>query len=174
MAFDDIGVGGGAVANRYPPQQAPRYDDGYGYEQFPVPHDPYYGRQSMNPNTQMLNALLDTGLSTGQEFDNVRDMFMILIDNVKRVPNIEMTVIKSLQRDWADIVLLSECQGQEQRVLSKMKDLLFEIASLGAYGGAELRGISTIGAMMTTKQIGEQSVKYPQEPQVRKKMFGIL
>jgi hypothetical protein len=85
-----------------------------------------------------------------------------------------MTVIKSLQRDWADIIELQECQGTEAMVLSLMVEFLFEIASLGAYGGAELRGISTIGAMVTQKQIADQTVKYPSEPQQRKKLFGVI
>jgi hypothetical protein len=67
-----------------------------------------------------------------------------------------------------------DCQGQEQRALTKMKDLLFEINSLGAYGGAPLNGISTIGAMMTTVQKQEQKVSYPSEPQQRKKIFGVI
>ena len=85
-----------------------------------------------------------------------------------------MNVIKSLQRDWADIIELQECQGTQAMVLSLMVEFLFEIASFGAYGGAELKGISTIGAMVTQKQIADQTVKYPSEPQKRQKLFGVI
>jgi hypothetical protein len=164
--------------NQYPAPQQPRggmYDDGYAYDPYPVPNDPYmYRPPQQNANMQMLNALLDNQLKDPTQLDDIRQLIIIGINNVKRIPNIEMTVIKSLQRDWADIVEFNECQGTDAMVLSLMVEFLFEIASLGAYGGAELKGISTIGAMVTQKQIADQTVKYPQEPQTRKKIFGVI
>jgi hypothetical protein len=176
MAFDDIGKTTAVQVQQSKPQQYPTqgYDDGYGYEQYPVPHDPYYGRASQNVNTQMIAALLDNNLKDPAQLDDIRQLIIIGINNVKRIPNIEMTVIKSLQRDWSDIVEFNECQGTDDMVLSLMVEFLFEIASLGAYGGAELKGISTIGAMVTQKQIADQTVKYPSEPQQRKKLFGVI
>jgi len=181
MSYDDI-LKQTAVQTRAVPQQQHQpgrgqygYDDGGYYDPYPVPGDPYmYRPPQQNANMQMLNALLDTKLKTGEELDNMMQMFVILMDSVRRIPNVEMTVIKSLQRDWFDIVFLSTCQGQKQRTLDKMKDLLFEINSLGAYGGAELRGISTVGAMITQKQIADQTVKYPQDVAKRQKLFGII
>jgi hypothetical protein len=151
-------------------------DDGYGYDPYPVPNDPYmYRPPQQNQNMMMLNALLDNQLKDEKQLTNINELIIIGINNVKRIPNIEMTVVKSLQRDWADIIELSECQGTDAMVLSLMVEFLFEIASLGAYGGADLKGISTIGAMVTQKQIADQTVKYPSEPAVkRSKIFGII
>ena len=153
--------------------QGAYFDDGY--DRYPIPNDPYAMRAApQNPNAVMLNALLDTGLKDGQEFEEVNRMFVILNHAVKRIPNVEMVVVKSIQRKFKDISFMVDCQGQEQRALTKMKDLLFEINSLGAYGGAPLNGISTIGAMMTTVQKQEQKISYPQEPQKRQKIFGLV
>ena len=184
MTYDDINTNLPQVQQR--PVQQPQtpmgrgggggyYDDGYPYDPYPVPGDPYmYRPPQQNANMQMLNALLDNNLKDEKQLTDIRQLIIIGINNVKRIPNIEMTVVKSLQRDWADIIELSECQGTESMVLSLMIEFLFEIASLGAYGGADLKGISTIGALVTQKQIADQTVKYPQEPQVRKKIFGVL
>lgn len=160
-----------------PQQQRGGYvDDGYGYDPYPVPNDPYmYRPPQQNQNMMMLNALLDNQLKDEKQLTNINELIIIGINNVKRIPNIEMTVVKSLQRDWADIIELSECQGTDAMVLSLMVEFLFEIASLGAYGGADLKGISTIGAMVTQKQIADQTVKYPSEPTAaRKKIFGVI
>ena len=178
MGFDDLAKST-AVQVQHNPQQMQQgggyYDDGYGYDnRYPIPNDPYMGARPQSTNVMMMTALLDSKLKDGSQLDDVTQMFIILVDNVKRIPNIEMTVVKSLHRDMMDIIELSECQGTRLRVLSMMKDLLFEINTLGAYGGAELRGISTIGAMVTQKQIADQTVKYPQEPAQRKKLFGVF
>lgn len=177
MSYDELA---NQVQVRQPqpnqPQQRGGYpDDGYGYDPYPVPGDPYmYRPPQQSQNMMMLNALLDTGLKDGEEFNEVNQMFVILNHAVKRIPNVEMVVVKSIQRKFKDISFMIDCQGQEQRALTKMKDLLFEINSLGAYGGAPLNGISTIGAMMTTVQKQEQKVSYPSEPVQRKKMFGVF
>jgi hypothetical protein len=174
MAFDDITRQQAVQVQHGQPQQRGGYDDGY-YDPYPVPNDPYMYRQPpQNQNMMMLNALLDNNLKDAKQLDDIRELIIIGINNVKRIPNIEMTVIKSLQRDWTDIIELSECQGTEAMVLSLMVEFLFEIASLGAYGGAELKGISTIGAMVTQKQIADSTVKYPSEPAARKKVFGVF
>ena len=178
MGFDDIGrqqavqvQHGQQQIQRQQPQ--PRYDDGY-YDPYPVPNDPYAYRQpQQNQNVMMLNALLDTGLKDGTEFDEVNTMFVILNQAVKRIPNVEMLVVKAIQRKFKDVSFMIDCQGQEQRALTKMKDLLFEINSLGAYGGAPLTGISTIGAMVTQNQKIDQTVKYPTEPVQKKGFFGL-
>lgn len=175
MSFDDITKNQAVQVQHGQQQQRGGYDDGYGYDPYPVPNDPYMYRQpQQNANVQMLAALLDNNLKDTKQLTNVQELIIIGINNVKRIPNIEMTVVKSLQRDWADIIELNECQGTEDMVLSLMVEFLFEIASLGAYGGADLKGISTIGAMVTQKQIADQTVKYPTEPAVRKKLFGVI
>lgn len=178
MSYDDLGKQVGVQVQTRPAQQQVQRggypDDGY-YDPYPVPGDPYYGRPpQQSQNMVMLNALLDNNLKDEKQLANINELIIIGINNVKRIPNIEMTVVKSLQRDWADIIELSECQGTDAMVLSLMVEFLFEIASLGAYGGADLKGISTIGALVTQKQIADQTVKYPSEPQQRKKIFGVI
>ena len=182
MSYDDILKQTAVQTRAAVPQQQHQpgrgqygYDDGGYYDPYPVPGDPYmYRPPQQNANMQMLNALLDNNLKDEKQLLNINELIIIGINNVKRIPNIEMTVVKSLQRDWADIIELTECQGTDAMVLSLMIEFIFEIASLGAYGGAELKGISTIGALVTQKQIADQTVKYPSEPVKRQKLFGII
>jgi hypothetical protein len=84
-------------------------------------------------------------------------------------------VVKSLQRDMADILALGQCQGTKQKVLSRMTQMIFEIRSLVPYGGAPLVGLSGVSAIITTRQQQDQRVTYPQQPaEPRKKVFGIF
>jgi hypothetical protein len=150
-------------------------DDGYGYDPYPVPGDPYmYRPPQQNANMITLLALLDSKIKNGEDLGDIKGMMVILIDNVARIPNIEMMVVKGLNRKMADIIALSECQGTKYRVLSKMTSLIFEISSLKAYGGAPLTGITSVSSLITTRQQADQKVTYPQEPQKRTKLFGVF
>jgi len=180
LSFDELGKQV-QVQTRQPqqpqPQQGQRgmYDDGYGYDPYPVPGDPYmYRPPQQNTNMITLLALLDSKIKNGEDLGDIKSMLVILIDNVARIPNIEMVVVKGLNRKMADIIALSECQGTKYRVLSKMTSLIFEISSLKAYGGAPLTGITSVSSLVTTRQQQDVTARYPTEPQQRKKLFGVF
>jgi hypothetical protein len=149
-------------------------DDGGGFYP-PIPNDPYARNPVINMNEKMMLAILDSKIKSKEDFNEYVPMLMVLIDNVARIPNIEMVIVKSLQRDMADIIELAECQGTEQIVLSMMTQMIFEIRSLVAYGGAPLIGLSGVSAIITTRQQQDQKVTYPQQlPEQRKKIFGVF
>jgi len=149
----------------------PYYDDPY-Y----LPQDPYLNRPSPNNmNAQVMLALLDSKYTKEVDFNDFLSFVPIIIDNLGRIPNIDRTDVNLLRRDFVDIRELSECDGTEEMCGTMMLQLLFDIRTLVAYGGAELKGLTGISSIITTRQQAEQTVKMPtQAPEQRKKIFGVF
>lgn len=146
-------------------------------EQSLVQFDPYSRPPVLGMNERVIQVILDSKIKDKNDFEEMKTMLMVLIDNVARIPNIEMQVVRKLQRDMADILALSQCQGTKQKVLSRMTHMIFEIRSLVAYGGAPLVGLSGVSAIITTRQQQQQqAITYPQEPPQpqRKRILGLF
>lgn len=54
-----------------------------------------------------------------------------IMSGVRSMPNIDPEMVKSLERDFKDIIILESCDGTKYIVMSKLKNLLFKLALLG-------------------------------------------
>lgn len=157
----------------YPDEQYPPGYDPYGYSM-----DPWMQtRPPANINAQVLLAVIDSKVKSGEDFEDYKSLLVLLVDNVGRIPSAEKTDIYKLNRDLMDILDLSECDGTKQMVLSRMTRMLFKMRSLASYGGAPLNGLTGVSAIITQRQNIEQQVKLPQSAppeQPRKKIMGLF
>lgn len=171
MALEHIG-------KNPPPEQGQavqQYDQGYGPDPYALPYDPYMSAPSKsNWNAQTMLVLFKT-LDPETDHDIYAQMYNAIIERLIRLPNISKADVRRLNRDFADIEDLSACKGTKRMVASRNRKLYLELCSLAACGENPLVGMTSVGALVTTRQQQEQTIKMPQQQEVaRKKIFGLI
>ena len=156
MGLDNVGN------SNLPAQQEQYYDDGGGYA---APYDPWMGKPTSNMNERIVMEILYTGLPDDEtQFNDFIAMFRAEIERLIRTPNLTMLTIREIRRDTEDILDISYSEGMEDVAKSMMLKHLKYVSSLSACGDHPLNGLTSIGAIITNKQISEQTVKMPQQP----------
>jgi hypothetical protein len=158
MAIDDVGTNLPAAPQQY-------IDDGYGQGGgYPMGYDPWMGKPTSNMNERIVMEILATGLPTDRELmKDFLSMYEAEVERLIRTPNLDMATVREIRRDTEDLVDRAMSQGRKRIIQSKMLKHYKWVASLSACGDKPLQGLTSIGAIITSKQISEQSVKMPQE-----------
>jgi hypothetical protein len=140
----------------------------------------YYDTQGnvRSPSTftaQMMEKLFHCRLpETKEEYDEFYTMVPTVIAALPRIPNISQIDYNRVVRVWHDIREMSASEGAERVVASDIMQLIFELRLLVARGDTALPGITGVSAIITTRQVGEQTVKMPQQKESSGGFFGFL
>jgi hypothetical protein len=84
---------------------------------------------------------------------------------VSRIPGVDQQIIKELNLRMELIVDRAHSQGRRRSVAAKMQKLLFRMRSYVSQGDIPLAGLTGIGAMISTNQKQEQTIRMPQQQQ---------
>ena len=156
-------------------QQGVMQQDPYMQDPYALPMDPYIQqRPSTNWNKQMLDKLFDPSISAKEISKGDYEVLVLSIfADLRRIPNLNPSDKRRLNRDFADITALQQCGGTRAQVRSRLIKMLYEIHSHSSDGSSPLTGITGVSAIITQRNQMEQKVQIPQEPP-RKKVFGIF
>ena len=150
------------------------YDDAD--DQYALQQDNYTQRIGANNwSLQMMKVVLDTKITNQTDFDNYKEMIVVAVDNLRRIPNIPIKEVNMICRDFDDICDLAQCQGTKRMVASRMQKLVFRICALVSCGESELHGLTGISTIITSRQQSDQQIKMPQQPEQSKGgFFGFM
>jgi hypothetical protein len=170
MAVGDIGM----VPQDGQQDQAIVLDEAYksGY------YDGTGGRkQSTSFDNRMMSMLLDCPLpKDNDDFDNYLEMIRVVIDILPRIPNYDMATYHELTRDFEDIVDQAHSEGMSRVTASDMCKMILRLRAIMPAGGQfEMKGLTPVSAIITTRHQSESTVKVPtQSPQPSGGTFGFL
>ena len=170
MGAEDIGV---------MPQQSEQNTAMYLDEAYKSGYNDASGgrRQSSNFDQQMMRMLVDCPLpSNNDDFDNYLEMIRTVINILPRIPNYDMATYHELIRDFEDIVDQAHSEGMARVTASDMCKMILKLRAIVPAGGQfEMKGLTAVSAIITTRHQSESTVKVPtQAPQPSGGTFGFL
>jgi len=140
-------------------QQGMYLDDGYDY----------YGNTFSRMGATDLPAQVRKALfeidtpDSDTDFEHWINMFSLILDAAPRIPGISKEDYRSLSRRFADIVERAHSQGRKKVLASKCQTILIDMRLLVSVCDTPTTGLSGVGAMITTNQKQEQTIRMPQQ-----------
>jgi hypothetical protein len=134
-------------------------------------------KQSSNFDTKMMQMLVDCPLpADNSDFDNYLAMIRVVIDILPRIPNYDMPYYHELVRDFEDIVDQAHSEGMSRVTASDMCKMILRLRAIAPAGGQfEMKGLTPVSAIITTRHQSESVVKVPtQAPAPSGGTFGFL
>jgi hypothetical protein len=128
--------------------------------------DTFRGMMPSDQAAQVRKAIFDCPLpEEDSDFGEWIPMLATAVDMVSRIPGVDQQIIKELNLRMELIVDRAHSQGRRRPVAAKMQKLLFRMRSYVSQGDIPLAGLTGIGAMISTNQKQEQTIRMPQQQQ---------
>jgi hypothetical protein len=162
MGAEDIGM---IPQPQNQQEQAMVLDEAYksGY------YDAQGGRkQTSNFDTKMMSMLLDSPseISADDDFENYLAMIRAVISILPRIPNYDMATYHEIVRDFEDIVDQAHSEGMRRVTASDMCKMILRLKAITPAGGQfEMKGLTPVSAIITTRHQSESTVKVPTQAQ---------
>jgi hypothetical protein len=133
------------------------------------------GRVPGNFTAQMMDKLFSCGLPTEHsDFSAYEEMIRCCLNLLPRIPNYNAETYRNLIRDFEDLIDVAHSEGNERVCASDMCKMLINLRALVPRGDFELRGLTGVSAIITTRQDAKQEVRMPQQSEKSGGIFGFL
>lgn len=142
-------------------------------QMYTYPGDMWAGRPSSDQAAQVRKAIFECDIPEDEAgFQNWILMMRAAIDAVARIPGIDHREVHKLNRKFKFLINRAKAQGSRKITETRAQEFIFHLRSLVPQGDTELKGLTGIGAMITTHSNAKQEVRYPQQSQ--NASFGLL